>query len=208
MGFFLENTQMILEGLPEHYVSCPETLVTQRGKHHRAERFVRVFRERGYIIQPRELLEGHSLDEVLEEIRETIGEPAELGIFYDSLNIHESIGPDGIAGIRGLDIVPQSGSGSEILTDTLEEMLVRKSPRCCAILPDVHFHEDRMIQDYNDMRGRKTMAVLFFTGELSVTVEDARDIGTEPVEDPALIGTILDGCGPELDQASSGENLL
>ena len=41
------------------------------------------------------------------------------------------------------------------------------------------------------------MTVLFFTGELSVTVEDARDIGTEPVEDPASIGTILDGCGPE-----------
>ena len=54
-----------------------------------------------------------------------------------------------------------------------------------------------MIQDYNDMRGRITMAVLFFTGELPVTAEDARDIGTEPVEDPVLIGTILDGRGPE-----------
>ena len=41
------------------------------------------------------------------------------------------------------------------------------------------------------------MCQMRVTGELPVTAEDARDIGTEPVEDPVLIGTILDGRGPE-----------
>ena len=122
-----EKADPLLEPLTEGDVACAEAFVSQMRVEHCPE-LLRRFTygvQFGYEVRG---VPGEAFGEVLEQVCDLVAVPSEAGVFYDPLDIEESVLPYGVPGDRRRVVPGVQGSHGRVLADASEDSSVDDSP--------------------------------------------------------------------------------